>query len=154
MARNLIEQPAMQLTQAAGRALQQVPADKRDAAGKSVDADVRKFVDEAVPIARDHAVKLAPSTIGAVLEEKFTDDEIKQLIAWFDSPVSRKFSSLGPEIQGNFSQKLIVETRPLLEPRLQALEVKVRADLGLSAPAPGASTAAAAPAPAKKASAK
>jgi hypothetical protein len=53
-------------------------------------------------------------------------------------------------------QKLVAESRPLVEPRLQALEVKVRASLGIpAAPAasgPAASGPAKAAAPAKKAS--
>ena len=68
------------MMQAAGqRAAAQVPADKREAIGKAIEADVKKYVEEATPLVRERAVKLAPSTIGAVLEEKFTEDELKQL---------------------------------------------------------------------------
>ncbi|MDE2298969.1 MAG: DUF2059 domain-containing protein, partial [Burkholderiales bacterium] len=123
LASNLVEQPAMQMLQAAGRALQQqVPPEKREAMGKSIEADVRKFVDDSVPIVRDKAVKLAPSTIGAMMEEKFTEDELKQLIAWLESPVNKKYSEIGPEIQNSFTQKLVAEARPIVDPRLQALE--------------------------------
>jgi hypothetical protein len=163
MARNLVEQPAGQMMQAAGRALQQqVAADKRDAVGKSIEAEVKKYVDDSFPIARERAVKIAPSTIGALLEEKFTDDELKQLIAWLESPVNKKYLQLGPEMQNSFMQKLIAEVRPILDPKLQALETKVRATLSVPAgPASGASASAApasapakAAAPARKASAK
>ena len=40
---------------AAGRA-----QDKREADGKAIEAEVRKYVDEAYPIVRDRALKLAP----------------------------------------------------------------------------------------------
>ena len=155
LARNLVEQPAAQLMQAAARALQQVPPEKREAVGKSIEADVKKYVDESVPAVRERAVKLAPSTIGATMEEKFTEDELKQLIAWLESPVNKKYSQLGPEMQANFTQKLVAESRPIVDPRLQALEVKVRASLGVPAAGPAASAPPAkAVAPAKKASAK
>ena len=155
LASNLVEQPAMQLLQAAGRALQQqVPAERREAMGKSIEADVRKFVDDSVPIVRDKAVKLAPSTIGAMMEEKFTDDELKQLIAWLESPVNKKYSQIGPEIQNSFTQKLVAEARPIVDPRLQALEAKVRTTLGVPPPAPAGSAPAKAAAPAKKAASK
>lgn len=153
LARNLVEQPAGQLIQAAGRALQsQVPADKREAAGKSIEADVKKFVEDSVPAVRERAIKLAPSTIGVVLEEKFSEDELKQLVAWLDSPVNKKFMQLGPEMQNGFMQKLVPEVRQLLEPKMQALEQKVRATLGVPAGAPASSPAKAAAAPARKAS--
>ena len=160
MARNLVEQPAGQMMQAAGRALQQqVPAEKREAVGKGIEADVKKYVDESYPTIRDRAVKIAPTTIGAVLEEKFTDDELKQLITWLESPVNKKYLQLGPEMQNGFMQKLVGEARPLLDPKLQALETKVRTSLGVpagppasGAPAAAGSAPAKAAAPARKAS--
>ena len=154
LARNLVEQPAMAMMQAAGRALQGVPADKREATGKTIEAEVRKYVDAAVPLVRDRAVKLAPSTIGVAMEEKFTEDELKQLVAWLESPVNKKYAQLGPEIQNSFTQKLVAESRPIVDPRLQALEAKVRTTLGVPPPASAGSAPAKAAAPAKKASNK
>ena len=147
VARNLVEQPAVAMMQAAGRALQGIPAEKRDAAGKTIEADIKKYVDESVPIVRDRAIKLAPSTIGATMEEKFTEDELKQLVAWLESPVNKKYTQLGPEMQSSFTQRLVAEARPTIEPKIQALEAKVRATLGVpAAAAPEAAPKAATPA--------
>ncbi|MGK2897442.1 MAG: DUF2059 domain-containing protein [Burkholderiaceae bacterium] len=154
LARNLVEQPAGAMIQAAARALQQVPADKREAVGKSIEADIKKYVEETNPIVRERAVKLAPSTIGAAMEEKFTEDELKQLVAWLESPVNKKYAQLSPEIQKNFTEKLVAEARPTVEPKLQALETKVRASLGVPAAAPAGSAPAKAATPAKKAASK
>lgn len=141
VARGLVEQPARQMMQQAAAVMQnQVPADKREAIGKTIDADVRKYVDETYPLVRDKAIKLAPSTVGAVLEEKFSEEELKQLVAWLDSPVHRKFQQATADMRASFMQKLLPEARPLMEPKVQALEQKVRVALGLpAAPAPGAS---------------
>lgn len=153
-ARSLVERPAAQMMQEAGRVLQvQVPADKREAVGKAIEADIKKYVEEAFPPVKERAVKLAPTTIGATLEEKFSEDELKQLIAWFESPVNKKFQQVGAEMQNNFMQKLLAEARPVLEPKLQALEQRVRTALGAPA-APPAGDAAAAPKAAPKAPAK
>ncbi len=160
MARNLVEQPAGQMMQAAGRALQQqVPAEKRESVGKGIESDVKKYVEESYPAVRERAVKIAPTTIGAVLEEKFTEDELKQLIAWLESSVNKKYLQLGPEMQNGFLQKLVAEVRPLLDPKLQVLETRVRAALGVpagpaasAAPAAAGSAAAKAAAPVRKAS--
>ena len=155
VARGLVEQPAAAMIQAAGRALQQVPADKREATGKSIEADVKKYVEETNPMVRERAIKLAPSTIGAALEDKLTEDELKQLIAWLESPVRKKYEQIVPEVQKNFTEKLVAESRPSVEPKLQALEAKVRASLGVP-PATAASGASApkAAAPAKKPASK
>ena len=66
-ARSIVERPAAQMMQEAGRVLQtQVPADKREAIGKTIEADAKKYVDEAYPPVRERAIKLAPTTLGAV----------------------------------------------------------------------------------------
>ena len=153
LARGLVEQPAAQMMQAAGNVLQtQVPADKREAIGKNVEAEVRKFVEESLPLVRERATKIAPAALGAALEEKFSEDELKQLIAWLESPVNKKYQQLGPEMQNGFVQKLVADTRPVVEVRLKALEEKVRVALGVPASAaqPPASAARAAPKAASK----
>ena len=152
-ARGIVERPAAQMMQEAGRVLLTVPADKREAIGKSIEADAKKYVEEALPPVRERAVKLAPSTLRVALEEKFSEDELKQLVAWFDSPVNKKFQAASGEMQNNFMQKLVAEARPLIEPKLQTLEQRMRTALG--APAAGDSGAAAKPTakpPAKAAS--
>ncbi len=132
VARGLVEQPAAQMMQAAGRAIQtEVPADKREAVAKAIESDVKKYVDEALPLVRERAMKAAPSTIGATLEEKFSEDELKQLIAWLESPVNKKYQGLGADMQKGFVQKVVADSRPLIEPKIQALEQKVRATLGV-----------------------
>ena len=147
VARGLVERPALQMMQEAGQVLQrQIAPDKREAIGKQVEADVKKYVEEATPLVRERAVKLAPTTIGPILEEKFSEDELKQLIAWLESPINKKYAQIGPEMQTAFVQKLVVDARPVVDPKLQALDAKVRSTLGL--PAPGAASAPAASRPA------
>lgn len=138
MGRNLAEQPAMQMMQQAGAALQRVPAEKREVVAREIEADVRKYAEEAGPIVRDRAVKLAPSTIGLVLEENFSEDELKQVIALLESPVNRKFQSLAPAMQKSITEKLVAETRATIEPKMRALEQTVARRLGVTpAAAPG-----------------
>jgi len=152
LAQGLALRPAEQMMQQAGLALQsQVPADKREAIAKEIQADVKKYADETVPLVREQAVKLAPSTIGAVLEEKFTEDELKQLISIMESPVNRKFQQLGGEFQKVLMEKLVAETQGAVQPKVKALEQAVGKRLGLPAQAAAAPAKAAKP-PAKAAS--
>ncbi|MBC7380922.1 MAG: hypothetical protein H7346_26290 [Burkholderiaceae bacterium] len=160
LARNLAEQPAAQIMQAASNVLAtRVPADKREALGAAVQADVKKYVDDAVPVVRERAIKLAPTTIGPVLEEKLTEDEIKQVIAILESPAFAKYQNLQGEMQNALTVKLVAETRPLIEPKIKALDLSIARRLGLAdasgnpispaatpAPQPGAARAPAKPA--------
>jgi hypothetical protein len=96
--------------------------------------------------------------VGATLEEKFSEDELKQLIAWFESPVNKKFQQLGPEMQGSLTQKVIAEASTLLQPKLQALEQRTRsalaAGVGAKPVASAPKAAASAAKPAAKAASK
>jgi hypothetical protein len=131
-AKALAEQPAAQMMQRAAPILQsKVGADKREAVGKEIQADVKKYVDEAVPLVRDRAVKLTPTTLGPLLEERFTEDELKQLVAILESPVNRKFSQMGGEMQKALFDKLVAETQGAIEPKLKALELSIGKRLGL-----------------------
>ena len=144
VSRGIVERPAAQMMQEAGMAIQrQIPADKRESTGKAVEAEVRKFVDEAYPLVRDRAIRLAPSTIGAVLEEKMTEDELKQLVAWLESAANKKFQSLGPDMRNAFVQKVLNDVRPVVDPKMVALDGRIRVVLGLPPAASGP------PAPAK-----
>jgi hypothetical protein len=126
LARTLVEQPAMQMMQYIGPQIQtRVPAEKREALARDIQADARKYVDEAFPLVRDRALKLAPTTIGPMLEEKFTEDELKTLVAFLESPVSRKYQQLGPEMQRALAEKLVAESKPSIEPKVRALEQTV-----------------------------
>ncbi len=155
LARSIVERPALKLMQAAGAALQaQVPPDKREAIAQSIDADVRKFVEEATPLLAERAVKIAPAAYGAQIEQKFSEDELKQLIAWLESPVNKKFQQQLPELQGAFTQKLVAEAGPLLDTRVQALQRKVQASLGVAPPPAAAASAPKAAKPPAKAASK
>lgn len=141
----IANQTASQVLQVAGQAMARVPADKREALGAELQAEVRKFFDDVAPLLRAAAVKNAPLTIGAALEEKFSEDELKVLIGWLESPVSRKYQQMSPELQQGLGQKLVAETRAQIEPKLKALEQVMAAKLGA---ATGAASSASGPRPA------
>jgi hypothetical protein len=148
LARDIARDTAGRVMDASIAGLQQVPADKREDVGKAIQADVKKFYDETDALLRDRAVKLGATTIGATLEEKFTEDELKQLLAWFESPVNKKYQQLGPEMQSGLAQKLVADTKPTVEPKLKTLEQSIRKQLGT--PAAAGSNPAASPKPAPK----
>jgi len=142
MARSMGEQPAIQLVMQARQIIQNVPADKRDAAVKNIDAELKKYVDDVVPLLRDRAVKIAPTIIAPELDKNFNEDELKQVINWLESPVVKRFQDLTPNIQRSLSEKLVNDTRAQVEPKLTALEAAMAKQLGVTpnsgGPAPAA----------------
>ena len=152
VARNLAEQPAAVILERAGQAMsQRVPADKQAAMAKDIRADAQKYVDDAVPVVQARALKLAPTTIGPMIEDKFTEDELKQIIVVLESAAYTKFQQMGGDMQNALLDKLVAETRSSVEPKVKALEATVGRRLGIEPPASG-SSAPAATKPAKAAS--
>jgi hypothetical protein len=151
ISRSVVERPVAQLMQRAAQLLQtRVAAEKREATAKSMEADIRQFVNDAVPLLRDRALKIAPATYGSMLEDRFTEDELRQFVTWLESPASKKFQQLGPDMQTAFAQNLGTEANTLLTARLKALEQKLSATLGVpSLAAEGARPAASKPKAAK-----
>ena len=134
-AQTLVARPAMQLQQQAAMALQtRVPPEKREAAAKLVQQDLKQYVEEVGPQVRQQAVKLGPSTIGALLEEKFTEDELKQLITIIESPVNRKYMQMGGDFERALGEKLVAQTQSLVAARVKVLEQDVVKHLGLPPP--------------------
>lgn len=154
MARVLVQDSVGPLMDAAGVHLQQrVAADKREATAKEIQADVRKYAEETAAIVRDRAVKLAPTTVGPMLEEKFSEEELRQLATMLESPVLARFNAAGNDIQRALIEKVVAETRTQVEPKLKALEDTVAKRLGVpvgNAPAAAPAPATASRPPAKK----
>ena len=151
MARSLVEQPAMELLNNAGDALSsRVAKDKQEAVAKDIHNDIQKYLDDAVPTVQARAMKLAPVTIGSLLEEKFSEDELKQLATIIETPAYIKFQGMGGDMQKVLVEKLVDETRGSIEPKVAALEQTVAKRLGVG-PAAQAPAAAAPRAPAKAA---
>ncbi|VTU15598.1 MULTISPECIES: DUF2059 domain-containing protein [unclassified Variovorax] len=152
LARGLVEQSSAPIAQAGSQYLQtQVPADKREAAAKAADAELKKYFDESFPIVRDKAVQLAPTTIGPILEQGFTEDELRQLVAWISSPLAKKYQELNPKMQTALTEKLVAETRASIEPKMTTLDANVARALGAPTNGGGAASSSGGQAPAKAA---
>lgn len=134
LARALVEQPAMQLLQGAGQALQRLPAERREAVGQDIQADVRKYVDEATPLVRDRALKASPVVLGTALEERFTEAELKEIIAVLESPVLKRFQQTLGELQNTLRERTVTESRGVIEPKLKALQEATAKRLGIQQP--------------------
>ena len=150
MARELAKQPAGELMANAVDYLQnQVPPDKREAMAKGLQADADKYLNDTFPIVRNRAIQLAPTTVGPLLEEKFSEEELKQVVAMMESPVYLKFQGLGNEMQRVLVAKLVPDLKPQMEPKLRALDEAFAKRLGVAGA--GAANPGSAPkAPAKK----
>lgn len=140
-ARGIVENPARQLLGAAEPVLRnQVPADKREAVAKQLQDEARKYADELTPIVRKRAQELAQTQMVAEVEQKYSEDELRQLIAFFESPAFKKLQQTQPPIEQALGRKLIDAVQPTLETRIKTLQATMARLLGVP-PAPAGAAA-------------
>lgn len=145
LATAMTEEPAFLLAERASEIIAaQVPKDKQEAVAKEVQNELQKYLKDTVPVVRRSAQQLAPATIGSVLDSKFSEDELRQVVALLESPAYGKYQQLSTEMQQSLQTRLVSDTRATVEPRVQALEKALGERLK-------AATASASPAPAKPA---
>ena len=127
MARTVAERPALQMAASVRQIMAQaVPEDKREATAKQVDAEIKKYLDAAVPAVRASASKMSQSTLGPMLDEKFSDEELKDLVVMLESPVFKKYQGMLPEMSNTMLEKVVADARPQVQPKLQAAETNIR----------------------------
>jgi uncharacterized protein len=157
LAREIGRDTLQRVGSAAGQLVGNLPADKREAVGKQIEADVKAFYAETEARLRESTTKVATPALASYLEEKFSEDELKQLAAWLDSSVAKKYQQLGGDMQAMLARTLIEDTKPQIEPKLKALEETLKKRFVAAAPPastaskPAASASAPASKPATKA---
>lgn len=118
----MVQRPAADALQQARIALQgRVTPEKRDATIKDMATDVQKYIDEATPVVRDSAKRSLATSVVPMLQQNFSEDELKQLIVLMESPVKKKFESLLPQMERALGEKVAKESRAVIDPKLQAL---------------------------------
>lgn len=123
---SMLQVPVADAVQQARAMLQgRAAADKRDAALSDIVGEAKQFMAEATPITRASADKLIPTTIAPLLAERYTEDELRQLIAILESPVKKKFETMLPEMQKTLGESVAADTRAVIDPKLQGLKEKI-----------------------------
>lgn len=123
---SMLQAPVADAVQQARAMLQgRAAADKRDAAMGDIVAEAKKFMEEASPITVGSADKLIPTTVAPLLAERFSEDELRQLIVILESPVKKKFEAMVPEMQKLLGESVASDTRGVIDPKLQGLKERI-----------------------------
>ncbi|MEJ7138737.1 hypothetical protein [Amphibiibacter pelophylacis] len=137
MSRGLVQGPASQLLdEAAGYIQTQVPPAQQQAMAKGVDDDVKKYMDDALPMVRSSATKLAPSVLGPIFEKNFTVEELQQAIQILESPVQKKLQQISPELQQALVDAVVKSTDAQIQPKIANLNTSLRKRLNIPANSP------------------
>lgn len=130
LAQSMLQEPVADAVGQARAVIQgRVPTERRDATMRDVASEAKKFLDENGPAVRASAQKLIPTTVAPMLAEKFTEDELRQIIAMLESPVKKRFEELAPEMQKALGEKVAAESRATINPKLDDFRQRISARL-------------------------
>jgi len=102
-----------------------VSSELQEATMKEINQDTIAFVKETAPIVLDSAKKLIPSIVSPMLAEKFSEEELRQIIAILESPVKSKFEKVAPEIEAALGKKIATENGAKINPKMGELTEKI-----------------------------
>ncbi|WP_431479071.1 DUF2059 domain-containing protein [Massilia eburnea] len=123
---SMLQAPVGDAVQQARAVLQgRVSPEKRDVALKEIVADARQFMDENKPLAQASAHKLVGTTLAPMLADRFTEEELRQIITILESPVKKKFEAMVPELQKKLGEGVAADTRAVMDPKLQELQQRI-----------------------------
>jgi len=115
-----------------------VPAARQKVAADQLNAELNKFGADAVAIIKSKIAVVSNGTLVAAYMERFTEDELRQLDAFFAAPVIKKYQSLAPELGSLMVGKLVEAARPEIEDRSKVFEEAARKIVGPDKAAPEA----------------
>lgn len=92
-----------------------VPAARQQEVRNQLDAELKKFADKTE---KNVTAQVAPAAEGAlvpVFMEKLSEDELKTIVTYLESPASTKFQNLGVEAGNAWATKIIEATKDAVE---------------------------------------
>jgi len=129
-----LQRPAIEAMQKSMIAMQtqHVPKERMDKAMKDIAADVQHYVEISTPVVTASAKKLTNQTVGPLLAQNFSADELRQLAAIFESPVKAKFDKLVPQLEVAVGDKVTADVGPAINKNIQALTESVGTKLRIA----------------------
>lgn len=87
-----------------------VPPAKMEQAKEGLNTELKKYFDDVSKTINSKVGTVSSSALIPAYMERFTLDELKQLVAFFESPAIKKYQSAAPELGSLFVKQLIEET--------------------------------------------
>ena len=112
-----------------------VPPAKMEQAKVSLNTELKKYFDDVATTINGKAGKVSANALIPAYMERFTLDELKQLVAFFESPAIKKYQLAAPELGSLFVKQLIEETRSDVIVRTRQFDDAATKIIG-AAPAP------------------
>ena len=116
-----------------------VPKDKVEQAALSLNAELKKYNDDVIKIISVKVNKTSADSLIPAYMARFSLDELKQLVAFFESPAVKKYQAAAPELGSIFVNQLITETRADVNVRARQFDDAAAKIVGATPKAPAVS---------------
>ena len=114
-----------------------VPKAKQQKASEDLNVELKKYASDAANLIGKQIDKVSSEALVPAYAERFTQEELQQLAAFFESPAVKKYQAAAPELGNLFVQKLIEASRTDVVARIKQFDEAAVKIVGAS-PAPGA----------------
>jgi uncharacterized protein len=115
-----------------------VPKDKMDQTAQNLNGELKKYYDDVLKIISSKVNKASADSLIPVYMSRFSLDELKQLVAFFESPAVKKYQAAAPELGNVFVNQLIMETRADVNARAKQFDDAAAKIVGTAPKAPAA----------------
>ena len=112
------------------------PAKQKDVRDK-LDQELKKFSESTFKTIQGQTSKGAEAALVPIFMEKLSEDELKTIIAYLESPAAAKFQSLGPDATNAWAKKVIDATRPSVKSGADSFNAAAARIVGASGGANG-----------------
>ena len=122
-----------------------VPKARQEQATGELNAALKTYFDDVSKIISGRVIQVSNSALIPAYMERFSVDELKQVAAFFESPVIKKYQAAAPELGSVFIKELIEATRADVTARVKVFDDAATKIVGAgpaprSAPAPSTSS--------------
>lgn len=125
------------------------PARQKDVRDK-LDVELKKFADNTHKAIEAQVGKAAETALVPLFMDKLSEDEMKTIIAYMESPAALKFQSLSADAGTAWAQKVIDATRATVETNVKSFDAAATKIVGVPATPPATAPASGAAAGSKK----
>lgn len=115
-----------------------VPKEKIEQTTQSLNGELKKYYDDVSKIISSKVNKASADSLIPVYMSRFSLDELKQLVAFFESPAVKKYQLAAPELGNIFINQLIMETRTDVNARAKQFDDAAAKIVGSSPKQPAA----------------
>ena len=115
-----------------------VPKNRVEQTAQSLNAELKKYNDDVTKIISSKVNKASADSLIPVYMARFSLDELKQLVAFFESAAVKKYQTAAPELGNVFVNQLIIETRGDVSARAKQFDDAAAKIVGSAPKAPAA----------------